>query len=787
METFIIALLYVAAGLLGFALSVARRFRPLLLSYSAFSCAIGLWTLSVSSARGLIYPGSWRSVELTAFYGMPLALALFFAMLFGGGYKDLLRRLWQYYAVLVTGSLLYILLPGGRLESLLPIYQISLLVSIPIWMLVLIPTIRKDRENLSVIVGATIMGITGVTDLLSAMGLFAANVHVVHFGILAFFIALSARLLGSILEFEQREALLRKVAAGTTGTGEEFFRAMVRELAGAFSAKYAIVGELIGAKQEVQTLAVWSRNQLVGNFRYKVVEIPWKELGAQPTITHFGIMLTDRDQNQIGVLTLLHDQPLQKAGYARTMLEIFAARAASEIQRTQAEQQIRYLGHHDMLTGLPNRVLFADRLEHAITVADTQQVSFALLFLDIDHFKKINDSLGHHHGDLVLKRVTELLRDCVSPIDTVSRRSGDEFILLLSGQTNPDDAAHIARKICESIAQPLMIDGVRITTSASIGIAIYPRDGLTPDILLKNSDIAMYHAKENGRNQFQFYSAELNRVTHERIEMERALRDAIYLNQLEVHYQPQLDFRTGKADACEALIRWRHPIWGNIPPERFIPIAEESGQILEIGKWVLEEVAQRFADLDAVSLGHVRISVNVSARQLQHEQFCQGIEETIQKFKFDARRLELEVTESMLMEDTEKAILAIKHLSDLGIKFSIDDFGIGYSSLSYLRQLKIHYLKIDKSFVRDVTVDTDNASIVRAIISLAHSLRLNVIAEGVETNEQRDFLQLHACDLMQGYWWAKPMPFTELLSFLARATYIPQTIDSGRKDQAPFV
>ncbi len=445
---------------------------------------------------------------------------------------------------------------------------------------------------------------------------------------------------------------------------------------------------------------------------------------------------------------------------------VLVARDITESKR--AEEKIRYLGQHDILTGLPNRALFEDRLAQTIALAETHQAIFALLFLDVDHFKKINDSFGHQHGDLFLKEVARRLTQSVKSIDTVSRQGGDEFIILLHELIHPEEAAHVAHKICDALAAPFHLAQASMQASVSIGIAVYPRDGATQEKLLKNSDIAMYHAKESGRNQFQYFSEELNRVTHERLEIETALRQAIVRGELEVHYQPQLNFASGKIESCEALLRWNHPEWGAVSPARFIPVAEESGQIPEVGAWVMSEVAGRFRDLKQAGFESLRISVNVSATQIQHPQFCELVEAIVEKNGIQPNHLELEVTESILMQDTQKSVTTMRRLSDLGVKFSIDDFGTGYSSLSYLRQLKIDYLKIDQSFVRDIMDDADDAAIVQTIIGLAHNLRLKVIAEGVETSEQRDYLRSHGCDIMQGFLLARPMPFAELLKFLQR-------------------
>jgi len=442
-------------------------------------------------------------------------------------------------------------------------------------------------------------------------------------------------------------------------------------------------------------------------------------------------------------------------------------------ERKNAEEQIRYLGQHDLLTGLPNRALFADRLTQSISFAAAHKKSFALLFLDLDHFKKINDSHGHQVGDRFLRQVSGRLLECVGPLDTASRQGGDEFSIIIAELEHADEAAFMARKICEALSSPFQVDTLRLNASVSVGIAMYPKDGTHAEELLRNADIAMYHAKGSGRNQFQFFSEELNRTTHERLEIEAAITGALERNEFEVYYQPQLNLASGQIESCEALIRWNHATKGLMGPGEFISVAEESGHIDAIGRWVLRRVAADFAEFARAGYPQMRLSVNVSAPQMRVHDFAAYISGIITEHKISAGRLELEVTESILMSDTEQAIKTISNLTAQGVRFSIDDFGTGYSSLSYLRSLKIHHLKIDRSFVADVISDPDDATIVRAIISLAHSLRLTAIAEGVETEEQLRFLREHGCDMVQGFLLARPMPLAECLAFAK--SYKPST------------
>ena len=438
--------------------------------------------------------------------------------------------------------------------------------------------------------------------------------------------------------------------------------------------------------------------------------------------------------------------------------------------RKRAEEQIRYLGQHDLLTGLPNRALFADRLSQSISFAAAHKKIFALLFLDLDHFKKINDSHGHQIGDKFLRQVAGRLLECIGQLDTTSRQGGDEFSILIAELDHADEAALTARKICEALSEPFYVESLKLNASVSIGIALYPKDGNQAEELFRNADIAMYHAKSSGRNQYQFFSEDLNRTTHERLEIESGIADALEKNEFEVYYQPQMRLQTGKIESCEALIRWNHPTKGLLSPCEFIPIAEESGHVDSIGRWVLRRVAADFAEFARHGHNSLRLSVNVSAHELKREDLSVYVGAVISEHGISPGRLELEVTESTLMQDTDQAIRTISNLTAAGVRFSIDDFGTGYSSLSYLKSLKIHYLKIDRSFVADVTDDADDATIVRAVINLAHSLRLTAIAEGVETPEQLQFLRQHGCDLVQGYHLARPMPISQCLEFLAART-----------------
>jgi diguanylate cyclase (GGDEF)-like protein/PAS domain S-box-containing protein len=435
--------------------------------------------------------------------------------------------------------------------------------------------------------------------------------------------------------------------------------------------------------------------------------------------------------------------------------------------RKRAEEQIRYLGQHDILTGLPNRALLADRLAQTIARAQRHQSFFALLFLDLDNFKTINDSYGHRAGDEFLRQVAERLKSRVRAIDTVSRQGGDEFIILLNELTHPEDAVTIARDICERLSEPLEIEGVQVHASASIGIAVYPRDGDSADALLRNADIAMYHAKSLGRNQYQFFSEELNRITKQRWEIELALKRAILENQFYLLYQPQQNLQTGAIEGFEALIRWLHPVRGELSPLEFLPIAVESGQIAAVGEWVLRTVLTDIAKFDSAGHHDLYFAVNVSALELRQANFAERLQSLLEEYRVPATRLVLDVKESFLIQKTSAATNSIDKLSQLGILFAVDDFGTGYSSLRYLKSLKVHHLKIDHSLISDLTHDADSAAIVRTIIALGQNLRFRILAEGVESREQWEFLRNHGCELVQGFFLSPPLQIAEALKFLS--------------------
>ncbi|MDP1683460.1 MAG: EAL domain-containing protein [Burkholderiales bacterium] len=435
-------------------------------------------------------------------------------------------------------------------------------------------------------------------------------------------------------------------------------------------------------------------------------------------------------------------------------------------RRKATEAQLMHLATHDHLTHLPNRSLLQDRITQAIAHAERAERQMAVLFLDLDRFKNINDSLGHDVGDKLIIVLAERLRGIVRGGDTVARVGGDEFVLVITELQYETQAENIARKVLEVLAEPEVVDGTELFLCGSIGISLYPRDGRDCHTLLKNADAAMYRAKEAGRNQFQFFTQEMNANAVHRLTLENELRHALEREEFSLHYQPQIDLANGAVVGMEALLRWHSPTRGMVPPAEFIPLAEESGLIVPIGEWVLRTAcAQNKAWLNA-GMQSLRVAVNISARQCRLNSLTKLVERVLADTGLDACHLELEITESLLMDNPEESASTLRDLNQMGIQLAIDDFGTGYSSLSYLKRFPIHTLKIDQSFVRDITTDPDDAAIVKAVIAMARSLKLRVVAEGVETVEQLEFLRAHECEGMQGYYFSKPMPTEQFAPWL---------------------
>lgn len=449
-------------------------------------------------------------------------------------------------------------------------------------------------------------------------------------------------------------------------------------------------------------------------------------------------------------------------------------------EQMQAYSKIHYLANYDSLTGLPNRTLFQEQFAQVLATAKAQEQLLAMLFLDLDRFKDINEAHGHGFGDTLLQSVTKRIKGCIRASDMLARLGGDEFALIQVNPSHVDDAERLAQRLIQAFSRPFNIHGHEIHSTVSIGITRYPFDGQDVQQLLQNADIAMYRAKREGRNQSRIYTADMSTQTQARVALEKNLRRALAKREFLLHYQPQVDLQTGQIVGMEALLRWQRPGFGIVPPAEFIPVAEESGLIIPIGEWVLREACTQNKLWQDAGLPSLRMAVNISARQfgLNGRFMTEMVDQVLKESGLMPEYLELELTESLVMANPEQTAHILHRLKDRGISISVDDFGTGYSSLSYLKRFPIDKLKIDRSFVRDITHDDADAAIVNAVISLGHSLNLQVIAEGVETTEQLEYLRQEGCDGIQGYLFSRPMPAIALTQMLRKVR--PFEINSSK-------
>lgn len=428
----------------------------------------------------------------------------------------------------------------------------------------------------------------------------------------------------------------------------------------------------------------------------------------------------------------------------------------------QTQERLHHLAHHDALTGLPNRILFVDRLKHALLRAERRKRAVAVMFMDMDRFKIVNDTLGHEAGDRLLQAMAARLHGCVREGDTVARFGGDEFAGFLSDVASPEDVAIVVGKFLDALAPPFMIDGHELFISGSIGISLYPEDGSDTQTLMKNADTAMYRAKQMGGNTSEFYHEDMSTHTLTRLSRETGLRRALEKQEFVVHYQPQFDLNNGDVVGFEALVRWENLESGSVLPSEFIPLLEETGLIIPVGEWVLRTACAQHQAWQVAGLPSMRIAVNISSRQFEDSELLKTIQCVMEEKCMLPEFLELEITESILMKNAELDMETLQALSNMGMQFAIDDFGTGYSSLTYLKRFPINILKIDKAFVHDITGNADDAAIVCAIITMAHSLGMKTVAEGVETREQLDFLRTQGCDYAQGFYFSPPLPGIEI-------------------------
>ncbi|MBW8330248.1 MAG: EAL domain-containing protein [Thiobacillus sp.] len=452
------------------------------------------------------------------------------------------------------------------------------------------------------------------------------------------------------------------------------------------------------------------------------------------------------------------------------VVQFFEGTVVDITERKQYEAELEHQASHDSLTGLPNRSLLRDRIDQAIVKAQRDGKLVAVVFVDLDHFKLINDSLGHHVGDSLLLEIAARLSSCIRSNDCVARQGGDEFVIVLTEQDSDQEIIAVISRLLESISQPWVHHGQEYGQSCSIGISCYPQDGTDPDALLRSADAAMYKAKASGRGTYHFYTPELNLAISERLELENSLRHALERDEFRVYYQPRIDVASGRIVGAEALIRWDCPGKGIIPPDSFISIAEETGLIIPIGQWILREACRQNSAWQRAGLPSITLSVNLSPIQFRHAGLVASVADALQQANLPPACLELELTESFVMHDAERINVAMQSLKALGVDIAVDDFGTGYSSLSYLKRFPVDRLKVDKSFVRDIDTDPDDAAIVRAIITLGHALGLKVVAEGVETRAHLEFLQHHRCDELQGYYFSRPVPAAQMEALLCGRT-----------------
>ena len=533
-----------------------------------------------------------------------------------------------------------------------------------------------------------------------------------------------------------------------------------------------------------ERLSGWSRQEALGRPMATVLRIldakshetipnPMEMAIQRNRTEHLPLncVLVRRDGKEIPIedsVSPIHDREGQVNGAVIVFHDATASRAL-ELERAHSAE-------HDFLSGLPNRKLLKERTDFAIALARRHMKKLAVLFLDLDGFKHVNDSLGHSIGDKLLQSVAARLANCVRGTDTVSRMGGDEFVVLLSEVEQAEDAAITAARMLEAVAEAHTIEEHDIHVTTSIGVSVYPDDGLDAETLIKCADTAMYQAKENGRQSYQFFETTMNARAVERQLIEQGLRRALERKEFTLYYQPKVDLRTGKITGAEALIRWTHPDRGMISPDRFIPVAEASGLIVPIGAWVLREACTRTQSWVDLGLPPITIAVNVSAREFQNKTFSESLFATLFETGLDPRSLVVELTESVLVKQSDTAALILEILRGRGVHVAIDDFGTGYSSLSYLQKFPVDSLKIDQAFVRQIGKPSDNKHIVTAIISMARSLKLRVVAEGVETLEELSFLRAHQCDEAQGYYFSRPVPADEFAELLRTGINVPFAI-----------
>jgi len=580
----------------------------------------------------------------------------------------------------------------------------------------------------------------------------------------------------------------------------------MRHLAQAYASKYAFYAVYADDSRETMRVrALWDGEKLITEGIYRLRGTPCEDvLSGRVCIverdvqqrypeddvlenwhveSYFGVALKDSNDNAIGTIAVMDVKPMRLPDWSQAILHVFADRISGELERRNAEENIYQLAHYDVLTGLPNRLLFHDRLEQAVAHAKRNDQYVALLFLDLDRFKHVNDSIGHAGGDMLLKEVAERLRYCVRESDTVARTGGDEFIVLLSDFSSDKQVlqatSELSEKLVNIIAQPFYIDSLEFYVSVSIGITVFPQDGNNIDFLVRNADIAMYHAKDKGRNRSEYYHARMNEIAEKRSRMESELRTAVSRGQLLLHYQPVVDVVNGEVMWFEALLRWQHPRLGLVLPDEFVGLAEETGLIVPIGEWVIEQVCRQLQTWQHKGVAIHALALNLSMRQLERIGLVAVLDRTAADYAIDPSQIILEITESMLMQDPERTVPLLKILSERGFRLAMDDFGTGYSSFGQLSYVDVNSLKIDRSFVAQLEKEGNVACIVPAIIGMAREMGIRVVAEGVETSAQVEFLQKQGCNLMQGYYFGFPMDAAECEHYIESDKHTWQISGAG--------
>lgn len=616
-----------------------------------------------------------------------------------------------------------------------------------------------------------------------------------------FYVAATAVMLFHLIkqatrELQQSEAVLRDLAQSlATITGTQFFQQLVLLLSRILKVDYVLIGTLDPEHTGVvHTLAVSSQGNLQGNGAFLLNSLPCENI-LDKTISYqadmvfqfnldnnllkdrkitssLAVPLIDSTDQVCGLLLAMHSQPLEKPELAQTLMNILVQRAAAEIERKLTDDQLKYKASHDALTDLPNRFLFNEQLDLALETSVLHRLMTAVIYVDLDNFKNINDTMGHVTGDSVLVHVSSTLASCVGEQGMISRMGGDEFTVILPGAPDTTHVEQLAHTILNSISRPIVLDDYEYNITASIGIAVYPQDGRDGETLLRNADTALYSAKEKGKNNFQFYTSAMNDQIKEHLAIEKDLRQAILGKEFVVYYQPQIQTLTSQLTGMEALVRWQHPEKGLLYPGQFIRVAEETGLIKPIGEWVLYTACAQNKSWQSMGVKPFRVSVNLSPYQFLQHDLVETVQKVLKETSLEGKWLELEITEGMAMQDVERTITTLRELQQLGISIAIDDFGTGYSSLSYLKQFPINRLKIDQSFLRVTNSQSDNRAIVKTIIVLGKNLKLGVIAEGVETEEQHLFLQECECEEVQGYLFGKPVSAEDTLKLLQPYAFV---------------